>query len=86
MDQRRSTVSLFSQLWPVCFLHSHHISLGIPRSRVSILRATMSQFPATIKAITFSKTGDVDVIEKTDQPFPRQGPGDVILKVRAVTI
>lgn len=43
----------------------------------------MSQFPATVKAITYSKTGDVDVIEKTDQPFPQQGPGDVILKVRA---
>ena len=43
----------------------------------------MTQSPATVKAITFSKTGDVDVIEKTDQPFPQQGPGDVILKVRA---
>jgi len=41
----------------------------------------MSQFPETIKAITYSKTGNVDVIEKTDQPFPKQGPGDVILKV-----
>lgn len=41
----------------------------------------MSQFPATVKAITFSKTGDVDVIEKTEQPFPQQGPGDIILKV-----
>ena len=46
----------------------------------------MSQFPETVKAITFSKTGDVDVIEKTDQPFPKQGPGDVILKARAVAI
>jgi len=43
----------------------------------------MSQFPETVKAITHSKTGDVDVIEKTDQPFPKQGPGDIILKVRA---
>ena len=41
----------------------------------------MSQFPATVKAITFSKTGDVDVIERTEQPFPQQGPGDVLLKV-----
>ena len=44
----------------------------------------MSQFPETVKAITYSKTGDVDVIEKTDQPFPKQGPGDVILKVQAI--
>ena len=43
----------------------------------------MSHFPATIKAITFSKTGDVDVIEKTEKPFPQRGPGDIILKVRA---
>jgi len=41
----------------------------------------MSHFPATIKAITFSKTGGVDVIEKTERPFPQQGPKDIILKV-----
>jgi hypothetical protein len=44
----------------------------------------MSQFPSTVKAITFSKTGDVNVIEKTEQPFPQQGPGDVILKVNSL--
>lgn len=44
----------------------------------------MSQFPTTIKAITFSKTGEVDVIEKTEIPFPRQGPKDVILKVDGI--
>ena len=48
-------------------------------------RSTMSQFPATVKAVTFSKTGDVDVIEETAKPFPKQGPRDVILKVRATT-
>jgi len=41
----------------------------------------MSHSPTTIKTISFSKTGDVDVIEETTQPFPKQGPGDVILKV-----
>jgi len=50
-----------------------------------IPRPAMSQFPSTVKALTFSKTGDVDVLEKTDQPFPQQGPGDVILKVRLMT-
>ena len=42
-----------------------------------------SQFPKTMKAITFSKTGEVDVIEKTERPFPEQGPGDIVVKVRA---
>lgn len=41
----------------------------------------MSQFPPTVKAITFAKTGGVEVIEKTELPFPQQGPGDVIVKV-----
>lgn len=45
----------------------------------------MAQFPETVKAITYAKTGDVDVIEKTDQPFPKQDPGEVIIKVRAIT-
>lgn len=35
--------------------------------------------PAAIKTATFSKTGDVGVIEKADQPFPKTGPGDDIL-------
>ena len=56
---------------------------GVPCSRS---RPTMSQFPATIRAITFSKTGDINVIEETEQPFPKQGPGDVILKVHATTV
>ena len=47
--------------------------------------STMSQFPATIKAVTFSRTGDVDVIEETTKPFPEQGPGDIILKVCVTT-
>jgi hypothetical protein len=64
---------------------SPHINLGIFRHGPA-LRRIMSQFPATVKAITFSKTGDIDVIEKTDQPFPQQNPGDVILKVCVTTI
>jgi len=57
------------------------------RSRVPILNTTTSQFPATITIVTFSKTGDVGVIEKTEQPFPnlKRDPRDVILKVCAAT-
>ena len=40
----------------------------------------------TVKAITFSKVGDVSVIEKTEPAFPEQGPGDVILKVNAAVV
>jgi hypothetical protein len=54
-------------------------------SILSVVARLMSQLPATIKAITFSKTGGVEVIEKTDQPFPQQRPGDIILKVHAAT-
>ena len=46
----------------------------------------MTQFPSTVKALTYSKTGDIDVLEKTDQPFPQQGPKDVILKVRPTSL
>ena len=86
------TVRWVSQLGKLCKrrpalrLVELYINFGTYRSSLesphSILRSTMSQFPETIKAITYSKTGNIDVIEKTDQPFPKQGPGDVILKVR----
>ena len=46
----------------------------------------MSQFPSTVKALTFAKTGGIEVLEKTERPFPQQGPRDVILKVRPATI
>jgi NADPH:quinone reductase len=37
--------------------------------------------PATVQAITFSKQGGVEVIEKTGIPFSRNGPSDIIVKV-----
>ncbi|KZT27672.1 NAD(P)-binding protein [Neolentinus lepideus HHB14362 ss-1] len=41
----------------------------------------MSSFPSTIEAITIAKTGDVDVIEKTTQPFPKVTPESIVVKV-----
>lgn len=38
-------------------------------------------FPSKVQSITIAKTGDFDVIEKTEQPFPEQAPGHIILKV-----
>jgi len=39
-------------------------------------------FPSTIHAITFAKTGGVEVIEKSELPFPQQRPGEVLVKVK----
>lgn len=39
-------------------------------------------FPERIQAITISKTGDFDVLEVTEAPFPTVEPGHVLIKVR----
>jgi len=62
-------------------------SVGVPSSlshspldsTAPILCTTTSQFPATIRTIMFSKTEDIHVMEKPDQSFLTQGPGDVTL-------
>jgi len=67
MDRRRSTVfSHILRLRSVCFLHSHIRLVMTFRSRVPVLCTTVSQFPAIIKAITFSNFRDANVIEKTE--------------------
>lgn len=38
-------------------------------------------FPATIQALSFSKHGGVEVMEKITVPFPEQDPGSVLIKV-----
>ncbi|RDX42967.1 NAD-P-binding protein [Lentinus brumalis] len=38
-------------------------------------------FPTTVKAIAIDKTGDIDVLEVKDLPFPKPAPGDVLIKV-----
>ncbi|KAI0692575.1 NAD-P-binding protein [Cytidiella melzeri] len=37
--------------------------------------------PTNIQAITFAKTGGVEVLEKTSVPFPQQKPGDIVAKI-----
>lgn len=39
-------------------------------------------FPSTVQAIAISKTGGVEVLEKLTVPFPKQEPGDIVVKVR----
>jgi len=39
-------------------------------------------YPSNIQAITFAKTGDYDVIEKTTQPFPKVAAGDLVVKIQ----
>lgn len=38
-------------------------------------------FPEKIQAITIAKTGDVDVLEKTEVDFPQAAPGDIVVKI-----
>lgn len=38
--------------------------------------------PSKIQAITISKTGDYDVIEKTEIPLPENGPSNVLVKIQ----
>ena len=48
----------------------------------SLLLVNVMSLPQTVQAITFSKHGGLEVLEKTTLPFPEQKPGDVIVKVR----
>lgn len=56
----------------------------LPRfARLSTIaqRRTMS-LPSSIQAIAISKTGDFDVIEKKELPFPKSAPGDILVKMQ----
>ncbi|MGJ0386565.1 NADP-dependent oxidoreductase [Paenarthrobacter nicotinovorans] len=39
-----------------------------------------------MKAITYNKYGNPDVLELTDQPMPKVGPGMVLVKVKAASV
>lgn len=39
-----------------------------------------------MKAITYSKYGNPDVLELTDQPMPKVGPGMVLIKVKSAAV
>ena len=41
---------------------------------------------ACMKAITYSEYGTPDVLELTDQPMPKVGPGMVLVKVKAASV
>lgn len=41
---------------------------------------------AGMKAITYSKYGSPDVLELTEQPMPKVGPGMVLVKVKAASV
>ncbi|CAL1694611.1 unnamed protein product [Somion occarium] len=38
-------------------------------------------FPSTIEALSFSRTGGVEVMEKITVPFPKQSPDSIVIKV-----
>lgn len=37
--------------------------------------------PSTIKALVAPQHGDVDVLDIIDLPFPKQEPGEILVKV-----
>src|SRR6476661_876317 len=39
-----------------------------------------------MKAITYSEYGSPDVLELTEQPLPKVGPGMVLVKVKAASV
>ncbi|WP_186312228.1 alcohol dehydrogenase catalytic domain-containing protein, partial [Staphylococcus epidermidis] len=39
-----------------------------------------------MKAITYSEYGSPDVLEVTEQPLPKVGPGMVLVKVKAAAV
>ena len=43
---------------------------------------TEMSLPSKIQAVGINKTGDFDVIEKFELPFPQNQPGNVLIKVR----
>ncbi|TFK56883.1 NAD(P)-binding protein [Heliocybe sulcata] len=64
------------------FRPTHSWPLKAYNSRsLRLQKRKMSSFPSTIEAITIAKTGDVDVIEKTTQPFPEISPESIVVKV-----
>ncbi len=42
--------------------------------------------PATMKAMTYEKYGDSGVLSLTDQPVPKAGPGEVLVRVRYAAV
>lgn len=39
-----------------------------------------------MKAITYARYGDADVLELTDQPMPKVAPGEVLIRVRSAAV
>ncbi|KAK0500765.1 hypothetical protein EDD18DRAFT_1145765 [Armillaria luteobubalina] len=48
---------------------------------LSPTRYNMASFPSTVQAVSIQRTGDFDVIEKARLPFPKEVPGNLVVKV-----
>jgi NADPH2:quinone reductase len=59
-------------------------------SRLSTLARQFStatprmSYPSTVQAITISKTGGPEVIEKREIPFPKVAPDHLVIKVESL--
>lgn len=66
------------------YSYTEHMNRLAPR--LTVLSRQLSNFrmsfPSTIKAIVAPKHGDVDVIDIVELPFPKQGPNEILVKVR----
>ena len=49
---------------------------------LSSTASTKMSFPATIQAIGIQKTGDIEVVEKLNIPFPKQQLDQIVVKVK----
>ncbi len=48
--------------------------------------AAAVQVAPTMKAITFAQFGDPDILELSDLPDPKVGPGEVLIRVRSASV
>ncbi|OBZ78424.1 putative quinone oxidoreductase [Grifola frondosa] len=63
-------------------LFPHNLRFYPVPSFRTIATATKMSFPAKIQAIGINKTGDFDVVEKLEIPFPKHVPGNVLVKIQ----
>ena len=82
---RRVRLSMSSSRLLTVFRHLKPTQPAL-NAQVYQIRRMSAQLPSTIQAITVPKHGDFDVIELTEQPFPKQAGNEIVVKVIAVQL
>ena len=73
----RSSCPPTSSIEPIC----PHRRTQLPISHSYIHTMPSTHFPSKITAIGISKTGDLDVIQELELPFPSPTPTQLVIKV-----